>query len=377
MITGFRIEGYRGFKSLQANQLGRINLLVGRNNAGKTSLMEALFIALARGNPTGLWQLLVTRGEGFVDVPEPGRAIVQEMQVAHLFSGHAPETGAGFSIETQEDGKTQKTQVEIKPTDRNLTPALLQLLRLNESAAGPTNVSLVISVSTDGAAPLVQVPLTIRGGLRQDIAFNAAHLMGFPSRESLPPVVFKNSDPEPVNQLQAAFGQIALSPEEDRLIKVLQIIEPKITRIANTGQQPVGVGWPTRGGFVVKMEGSETAIPIGSMGDGIWRLLSLALLFSRSKGGYVLVDEIDTGLHHSVMEKLWDFVYKSAELLNFQLFATTHSDDCVRSLAYVCRENVRVGSNVTLHRVEKGNPKTISYNEAEIIALAKAHVESR
>ncbi len=88
-------------------------------------------------------------------------------------------------------------------------------------------------------------------------------------------------------------------------------------------------------------------MPIGSLGDGIWRrMLGLALSVVQSPGVTLLVDEIDTGLHHTVMKDLWRFLYSCAVQFDVQIVATTHSRDCVQSLAVICREDVAEGSEV-------------------------------
>ena len=113
------------------------------------------------------------------------------------------------------------------------------------------------------------------------------------------------------------------------------------------------------------------------MGDGIWRLLGLALALARTEGGILLVDEIDTGLHYGVMENMWKLVNETAKKHNIQVFATTHSRDCYESLAVVCRDSVSENSEVTIQRLERGKTRSIAYTEQEIIAVARHGMEVR
>ncbi len=118
-------------------------------------------------------------------------------------------------------------------------------------------------------------------------------------------------------------------------------------------------------------------IPIGSMGDGIWHILGLALNIVQSMDGILLVDEIDTGLHHTVMESVWKFICDATKRYNVQVFATTHSRDCYQSLAAICRDSVSDKSEVTIQRIERGRDCAVSYTEQEIIAAAKRDIEVR
>ena len=132
-----------------------------------------------------------------------------------------------------------------------------------------------------------------------------------------------------------------------------------------------------RGGFNVLLSDFPEPVPIGSMGEGFWRLLSLALCLVRAKDGILLIDEIDTGLHYSVMEKMWKLVTETAKRLNIQVFATTHSRDCVESLAAVCHEDVTTNSEVTIQRIERGKKRSVAYTEREIVIAAEHGMEVR
>jgi len=187
---------------------------------------------------------------------------------------------------------------------------------------------------------------------------------------------YVSTDSLSVLELQMAFNDISLSPREDRVIRALQFLEPRIERIA-LAPPSFGDSFAIRGGFKVKLKDSDKPVPIGSLGEGTWRMLGLAIALSRAANGLLLVDEIDTGFHHTVLTDMWKFLAEAAKEFNIQVFATTHSYDCVRSLAAVCRDDVRIGSDVTIQRLEVDKERAISYNEAEIIALARDNIESR
>ncbi len=82
-----------------------------------------------------------------------------------------------------------------------------------------------------------------------------------------------------VGDVVSLYEYIVLKPEEDLVIQALKTIEPTIERIATTSRESRYYrGYPgERGGIVVKCAGVDQRIPIGSLGDGIWRMLGLAL----------------------------------------------------------------------------------------------------
>ncbi len=113
------------------------------------------------------------------------------------------------------------------------------------------------------------------------------------------------------------------------------------------------------------------------MGDGIWRMLGLALNVVHSRDGILLIDEIDTGLHHTVMQKMWKFLYAAARRYNIQVFATTHSRDCYQSLAIICNDPQSADGDVTMQRVERGREEAVAYSEKAIIAASRHEIEVR
>ena len=112
------------------------------------------------------------------------------------------------------------------------------------------------------------------------------------------------------------------------------------------------------------------------MGDGMWRMLAMAIAITQCKGGILLVDEIDTGLHYTVMAEMWTLIFGEAKRLNVQVFATSHSYDCVHSLAKICVNQNDADNRVSIQRIEVGNSKSVSYTEGEIRTAAERQTES-
>ena len=118
-------------------------------------------------------------------------------------------------------------------------------------------------------------------------------------------------------------------------------------------------------------------VPLASMGDGIRRLLALSLSAIASGGGYLLVDEVDTGLHYSIMSRMWEILIETAVRLGTQVFATTHSQDCINSLAWLYEEKPELCQGVRLHRIEKDQSATVVYSPAELPVIERDHIEVR
>jgi hypothetical protein len=177
--------------------------------------------------------------------------------------------------------------------------------------------------------------------------------------------------------LTAAWGRVVLKPEEELVYQALRSIDKSIERITLLARNPpYYFGAAGRGGFVVKLKSSEEPVPIGSMGDGIWRMFALAMAIAQAKGGTLLVDEIDTGLHYTVMSSMWKLVYDAARKFNVQVFATSHSQDCIWSLAQLAQRS-EAEHPITVQRIEAGKRSSVPYTGQEIAIAADREIEVR
>lgn len=92
------------------------------------------------------------------------------------------------------------------------------------------------------------------------------------------------------------------------------------------------------------------------------RLLTLGLHLVITKGGFLLVDEIENGIHWSVKPKLWHFLVETARALNVQVVATTHSKDCLDGLAHLHRTYPALAEHVSVHRLEAGRDTSVRFD---------------
>ncbi|WNG32928.1 AAA family ATPase [Archangium violaceum] len=364
MMTTLRIQDFRTFHKLTVEGLTRVSLLVGTNNAGKTSVLEAAELVLGVGGtgPSILERSMFSRGE-LVLIRNSGSSYVE---VNHLFHGHSLEPGKSFEITAVVGEKPRSFNCRIipRPTGKlegdDETPPL-ELLRPGSN--------LAISISGDGMDPKGYIfPMTgyaIMTRLLRTAATAPA--------DKAWKVRFMETAAPPVSDLQWLWDAVVLTPEEAKVTNALQIIEPSIERLAAISSS----GSRLDGSMFVKLRGSDERIPLGSMGEGIKRLLALSLNLVNSAGGYLLVDEIDTGLHHSVMTQMWRLVVEVARRLDIQVLATTHSLDCVRALASLYEESPDVRDLISLHRIERGAEKSVPYSADEILAASQHQMELR
>lgn len=379
MLTSLRVTGFRDLKSLRVDSLARVNLFVGTNNCGKTSLLEAIEIFLGGGRSEALFAGSLRREE---TMRTPQGSMVD---VCHLFHGHSFEGDASFSIKGV-NGGPRAVHVRVGTLDHSAHfDATSQMRLLDEPTQASSHGSLrETSEETrwleDRVALLVEprgwstdryaIPLTAEGGVPVGV-LSPRLIRTRRSPSERPTYNFITTSGLDLRHLVQLWDGIVLSPEEELVLDSLRIIEPDLERLAAVDREV------SSGAFMLLRRGSDRRIPLGSMGDGLRRLLAIAVCLGRAAGSSLLIDEIDTGLHHSVMTRMWRLVIETAVRRNIQVFATTHSDDCVRSLAALAGDDPELGEQVTLHRVEKGRVETTPYDADELRQVIDGDIEVR
>jgi len=347
--------------------LEQVNLLVGMNNSGKTAFLEAVELVAAGGSRfEQLWKTLARRGEWFPDEHDkPARAA--ELDVSQLFFGRSISTGSFFEIEADieayEEVGAKLVVARIEAAESSKEPLFYE-----EEIRG---LPLEMVIESADLGERVAIPLTSRGGLRKRTVLGSDQRIMM--NEEGPSVTFMTTDSLTAATAAEYWKAIVLTDEEQLVVDALKILDDRIMRLAFVGSSRYDRG--NKGGILVKYKGAARPVPIGSLGEGMWRLFSIAVALIRAREGVLLVDEIDTGLHYTALEAMWRMVLRASQRMNVQVFATTHSSDCINSLATSCQSPE--GARVSLQRLAQGGQMAVAYSMDEIWAAAQHGIETR
>ena len=366
MYSSIRIQGYRGLDSFRMEGLGRVNLLVGTNNSGKTSILECIELLRSAGKPQVLWSIAGRRGEwGFVNEehgrvpPGPRREV---LDVSHLFANRelrgAIQIEADLGTDDQSAGWNDKVTMCVDPSS---SPN-------DASDAEDNGESLHLQVKWSDAEVDYKASLTedgfLFGPLRHVRTRNG----------SSQGVQFVRTSRMTPGDVVRTFSKFVLTPRHETIRQALRIVEPNVEDLAPIADYRTRFSREAPGGVVLRLRGVEDRVPIGSMGDGMWHMLGLALSIANADGGVLLIDEIDTGLHYSVMEGMWRMLSKAATARSVQVFATTHSRDCYESLAAIAQGD---GGDVTIQRIDRSRGEAVTFSREAIVVAAERNIEVR
>ncbi len=353
MLTQLQIRGFRGFRDLTINPLGRINLFAGKNNSGKTSLLETIFLLVGGGNPQMATNTNVIRGLE-LNIPRANLFWKQ------LFSDLNMEQ----SIKIEGEHKSQgRLALEIEPGRQSTIKIPLDATN-QPGPVSATNLiddhSLIFRYSIGSEKPVEnRISLNLN---RQRFEIDQPDIINLPFQAII--LLPRNRNTQ---EYAVRLGELRKRKKGDVLLKALQIIEPKLQSIEDNSASGMPMIW----GDI----GLPELVPLSVMGEGMNLIAWIVLAITSMPDGVVLVDEVETGFHHSALPDIWRIIDEVAKQFNTQVFATTHSYECIEA-AYQT-----LGSEgFLLHRIEVDTDKMnhcITYKSDSIAASFRHNFEVR
>lgn len=366
MLTRVDIANYRGFKSYRMEGLAQVNLIVGRNNAGKTALVEALHLATTGGEATVLTDSALRRGE-VIEVDDPPRTLAD---VTHFFYGH--EVGPGSSFTVAADNGYPKLTVRLVD--------LLQDPELFATDAEGFEGRAVMGLQIEGGAGFGSRPSDLALSERGGLIFNRRTRFAAttPSSGKPPPAtVFIPTESVSGSRLTQLWRNALLEALHPRVVSAVKKIEPSIEEVLYIPSESGPRAASSIRNFFVRVQSHAKPIPLGSFGDGTRRLMILAVALAKATEGTLLVDEVDTGLHFSVMPDMWELVVRRAVEARTQIFATTHSWDCIEGLSLLCQREPALIDKVAVHTVDRKLPHSVAFKGESIVRMIKHQIDPR
>ena len=372
MYRSFEIKNFRGLNKLAIKGLGRINLIIGENNVGKTALLEALWIHHGAVIPELGLRVDTFRG---LDAGDP------EEFMGSLFFGF----DRGLVIELSATGdwggapRRLKMSMEDRPTveipvtgvgpdqpthQTTYSRNQLHMEYFHGSTEKASSTGWLVERQFDpGVQGLPGVP-----------AVAAVRAVGMEAKQALRPhepvAVFLAARRASVSEEDVRrYSQLEIKGQHEGVLGILQEIDSRLSKLAVVSARSA----PT----IYADIGLNRLIPVQLMGDGMTRILTLALAIASVPGGMVLVDEIENGLHHMVMQKVWSAIATFARTYNVQIFATTHSHECFRAASQAI--DVNEEDDLRLYRIEhfRGELRSVRYDREMMDSALEFNVEVR
>ena len=367
-----RIQGFRGIKDLEVPQLGRVTLITGKNNTGKTSILEAVRLHVQNAVPPAVLSILSSREEYLGGVDERERTPDAEdiFPVLALFHGFPDISESLEPVIVSTHSKIWPMSLAMRVDFFREVRDSQGMWRLDESEAISSTDPLGIPglvVETEGSRRVHRLTSFLGTGSL------ALRLRSWEREARSTPCVFVSPySGERTDTLLRLWDAVALTEFEKDIVEALRIIDPNISAV----NMLAGEGQFGHRTAKVRAKNITRPVPLRSFGDGMSRLFAMILSLVNAQDGLLLIDEFENGLHHSVQLDAWRLIFRMAQELDVQVFATSHSWDAVETFQKAAAEAPDDGVLLRLTRRYDKIFATV-FAERELAVATRHNIEVR
>lgn len=353
VITSISFENFRGFRSTSFNDMAQITLIAGRNNAGKSSMLEGIFLMLDHASPKSFPD--INRFRVLPDSTDPSDLWVPafyDLKADIPIKISMQFKGSPYSLEYSKDHSF------VPSGDNKLIGRFVSSARSSYTLKFHFIHGQYEEVGHFTASP-------------EGIMFNLNTTLENNQIKSIAHAQFINSL---TTNFDAAilewFGKLELDDNKKQLIDAVRIIEPETEDVRTIVQN---------GHIQLYVKTKLRLMPIKLAGDGMNRLLYILLSMISNPGAVILIDEIETGFYYAVYEKIWETIASTARAYGCQVIATTHSHECIMgAMAGIERAGMQDAfSYIRIDREDDDRISTHRFDFKKLSTAASANWEVR
>lgn len=355
MLQEATIKNFKCFKDLYVPELGRMTLISGKNNAGKTSLLEALFLFFDRGRPDMILRQYNWRGINRVEL-EP-----TSLYGPFFLNKNVQKE---ISIEIKVDGSQQKALYKFTENFVPPTPPSAKSKPATSASTTqdiPPISALDMIYTSNGKEVQTSHHWANQGGVNLTVD-NV-------TEKPCAAYFISTRIADLGKHICDLFSKLTQQNKDAEVIEFLKIIEPRLEAIKLITSKDI----ITLHGKLIDL---EYTLELNLMGQGLVKLLRIILAIIATQNGVVFIDEFENGLHHSMLPKVWTAIAKALRKYNCQLIAATHSWECLEASCNVYKKYPEDYRHIRLDR--KDGEFSAKLSNYEMVASAiKTKLELR
>lgn len=331
-MDGFKnieIKNFRGIDYLKVEDFSRVNVFLGQNNSGKSTVLEAIHMLAGMSNPEMPQNLNRIRTKNFYATFADVFYLFHDMDVKNT-----PEF-----IAEQFDGNERKLWLNMTYSfdEKEILSQTNQMnggLPVSETKTYLNTLEMNFETKEQGVVKRRQSSITVKpDGMLSDKKIAEGYLEKCQT-------VYLTTEMWGIN-LPAALSALFKRKQKDVVLKRLNLFDNRVTDI-DILQDDV----------YVDFDNMPEKLPLRMVGDGMRRYLNMVAASANPMNNVILIDEIDNGLHYSAYAKIWKAIFELAVAYNKQIFVTTHSKETLAYLHEMLEENTDYQQELRLYTIE-------------------------
>lgn len=360
MITKLGIENFKDLKALKIEVLNQVTLISGKNNIGKTSILEAIILLLNNNQSSAIVPFFANREiRDFSTNRLYNESIEFEAAVSGIFYKHSRNK----EISITSDNRTLNISVNDAAPYKNdgydsVTDSLELTYFINNIKVNYTSLK-----GSDGKYK-ANISKWKPDSVSTFLINEHGELDGITNK-------FNRSSNSNVVDL---FDSIRKNPQEnlkDSLIQGLRLLDKTIEDVE------IGINQISKEPQIELSRSTSKPVSLSSFGHGMKRFFNIILAIVCAKNGVLLIDEIENGIHYSVLGEMWTLIFELAKLNNCQIIATTHSWEFASYVTNQSEDNKKLFSFVNIARLKNGDLSSATYNYEQFSYAIESNSELR
>ena len=359
-MDGFKnleIKNFRGIEHLKIDDFSRVNVFLGQNNSGKSSILEAINLLTGMANPDTPQNLNRFRTRNYYS---------SFKDIFYLFHNMDLKTTPELIAKQVDDNERwlqlQMTYVFDEQASLNQTNGMNGMLPVSETKTFYNTLEMNFETRSREGVKKHQSSMTVRpDGMVSNKKTSEDYLEKYAT-------VFLTADLWGIN-LAATLSELFKRKQKDIVLKRLVHFDSRITDVDILQDD-----------IYVDFENMAEKLPLRMTGDGMRRYLNIVAASANPMNNIILIDEIDNGLHYSAYKKLWEAIFALATDTNKQVFATTHNKETLYRLNEMLEEHSEYQDALRLYTIEKTKlegHQAYKYSFEGLNAACKNDVEIR
>ncbi len=307
-LQRINIKNFRKFKELEIDNFKQINVFIGNNNSGKSSILESIFLLIGMSNPTIPDVVHRIRSGSNLKNNEDFRYLFHNLEIKDC-----PEMSGSFMDKSGRNLRINPIIKKIENIDSNNSKQELSFIDISTATPKISGIELDFTIHKKGS---------LKRSYKSTASLNFPEVRYNQAKDYIEDMraimISPRSDESTALE---RFADIVKKKKEKVVLEALQNIDPKIDSIQ-----------PLPDGLYFSYKDIEELVPSNISGDGIRKILNIVTAVADERNSIVLIDEIENGLHFSAHKFLWESIIHISRLQKTQLFITSHNIETLKCL---------------------------------------------